>query len=87
MGKEVKYNLTIIFDRKEGSPFGGISAQSVSIMTDKDTRDKVLEQFHGGEGVLSVSLNNGITRHINSKNILYIDEVEISEEEGKDEQK
>lgn len=74
--------VVIIFDRKEGSPFGGVNAQSVTLLIDEDTKNKVIKQFTEQEGVLTVHLSNGVIRHINARNILYIDETEIVDEGG-----
>lgn len=75
------YQLNIMFNSKESSVFGGIQAQSVSIVVDAETRNKALDMYYGKNGIIAVTLNENLTRHINASNILYIDEVILAQEE------
>ena len=79
MEKERLFRLSITFDKKDSNMFGGLSNQSVVIDVSEDIRNRLIDQFHSQDGTLSVSLESGITRHINVRNILYIDDVEIKE--------
>lgn len=71
------FQLAIMFDRKEGSPFGGLNSQSVTVVVSEEVRNRVMDQYYNREGILSVQLGSGTVRHINVANILYIDETEI----------
>lgn len=73
------FSLQVMFDRKE-MMFSSLNAQGVNLVVSEEVKNKVLEQFHNHDGVISVQLSDGLVRHINVDNILYIDEKEIVEE-------
>lgn len=80
MGGEKMYQLTIAFDRQESGIFGGISAQSVHIVVPESVKNQVIQHFEDQHSVLAVTMQDNSTRYINTRNILFIDVVEVNVE-------
>lgn len=82
---ERTFNVTIVFDRKEGSRFGGVQAQVTTLLLDAKTTGDLVSHFQSKDGVISIAFPDGkTTRYINTANILYMDVQEILVNEGGD---
>ena len=74
-----QFQVKILFDRQESNCFGGVGAQRVTLLIDEEVKNTVLDHFFKQESVLTVTLSDGSTRYINTRNILYIDVTEVTE--------
>lgn len=76
---EKSFGLTIYFDKKERSVINGLdSFGATSVIVSEEIKDLIINQFVKMETVISFELS-GITRHINTRNILYIDVVSVDD--------
>lgn len=74
-----QFQVKILFDRQESNRFGGVGAQGVTLLIDEEVKNTVLDHFFKQESVLTIMLSDCSTRYINTKNILYIDVTEVTE--------
>ena len=84
MGKEKQFLVKIGFDKPESSVFGGMSFANTTCQVGEEIKNKIVEEFTEQKNILTIVLANGL-RHVNTRNILYIDVTEI--EEQKEEKK
>lgn len=77
--EERQFRIDIWFDKPEATLFGSLTNTHLALVLGESQKDKVLEQFFKQEGVLTITMSDGKVRHLNSKNILIIDEEEIVE--------
>ena len=79
----MKYRIDIHF-RLAGSSLANVGGNdSMLLLVDAGVKDRLLECFNQQDSVVSVDLGNGIMRHINTRNILYIDVLEfLDNQEG-----
>ena len=54
----------------------------MNLAIDQETTEKLVNEFLEDQKNIIIKLSNGVTRYLNTKNILYIDTVEIIEKEG-----
>lgn len=80
--KDKQFQVKIGFDKPESNVFGGMSYANTTCIVGTEVKDKIVEQFAHQENVITINLG-GVVRHVNTRNILYIDVLEITEQEEK----
>ena len=76
------FKVSIVFEAQESNIFGGLSKSTLNLAIDQETTEKLINEFLEDQKNIVIKLSNGVTRYLNTKNILYIDTVEIIEKEG-----
>lgn len=76
------FKVTIVFETQESNIFGGLSKSTLTLAVDEDTKSRIVDEFLNDQKNITINLFNGVIRYVNTKNILYIDTVEIIEKEG-----
>jgi len=76
------FKVSIVFETQESNIFGGLSKSTLNLAIDQETTEKLVNEFLEDQKNIVIKLPNGVTRYLNTKNILYIDTVEIIEKEG-----
>lgn len=76
------FKVTITFETQESNIFGGLSKSTLNLAIDQETTEKLVNEFLEDQKNIVIKLPNGVTRYLNTKNILYIDTVEIIEKGG-----
>lgn len=74
MGKQ--FSVGIFFSAMR-SMFGAELRDNMSLVISEENKDRLLEDFCKQESVVSVNLSSGAVRHVNARNILYIEVAEI----------
>lgn len=80
--KEKQFQVKIGFDKPDSSPFGGVSFANTTLLVGEGIKNTILDHFNKQDSVISIQLGEGLVRHVNSRNILYIDVTEIKEKEN-----
>lgn len=84
---EKKFNVKVAFDKAESNMFGGLSNSVTVLIVPESVKDQLLKEFKNQDSVIAVRLaadSKGFepTRYINCRNILYIEVVEIADEQA-----
>lgn len=75
--QEKQFKVDVLFDKKESTVFGGLGAQSLTLLLPESVKNTVIDHFLKQESVLTVTMSDLSTRYINTRNILYIDVTEV----------
>lgn len=75
---EKQFSVGIYFSALRQSVFGAEQRDNMALVLTEENKDRLLEDFCKQGSVVSVTLGTGAVRHVNARNILYIEVAEIA---------
>lgn len=74
---EPTYQIILCFDHIEQSTFGELRKQTMRLILPKSEAKAVENMYLSHRDVLTIHLADGVVRHVNFDNILYLDIKEL----------